>query len=104
MGVITYIHKIPLFTTMREALVWAQQNGIDGYHPHKWKGQIGYMGGFSHSQATTGQLTETVSQPTPITPIPQPIPQPTPTPTQTSGTINPIPSGGGTTGGGGGGY
>ena len=110
MGIITHIHKIPLFTTMREALAWAEQNGMDGYHPHKWKGQIGFMGGFSHSQATAGRSIESATRPTPITPTPQPVLQPTPTPTptpqptttRTTRIIDPIPSDGGTTGGGGG--
>jgi len=56
MSIIGYIAKIPLFTTVREALVWASRNGLSGYHEHNLNGQKGYMGGTTHLQATGMQL------------------------------------------------
>ena len=52
MAILTTISGIPLFSTVEEALAWAQQNGLSGYHTHSYQGQIGYMGGQTHTQAT----------------------------------------------------
>tara|TARA_R100001369_G_scaffold35707_1_gene61019 strand:+ start:756 stop:1049 length:294 start_codon:yes stop_codon:yes gene_type:complete len=57
MSIIGYIAKIPLFTTAREALVWASKNRLSGYHEHNLSGQKGYMGGTTHLQATGIQST-----------------------------------------------
>ena len=52
MSLIGNIAGIPLFTTIQEALDWAAQNGLSGYHTHNLQGQGGYMGGTNHQQAT----------------------------------------------------
>jgi len=52
MSVITSIAGVPLFTTVGEALAWAAANGLSGYHTHNFQGQVGYMGGANHLQAT----------------------------------------------------
>ena len=52
MAILTTIDGIPLFDTVQEALAWAQQNGLSGYHTHGYQGSIGYMGGYTHAQAT----------------------------------------------------
>ena len=52
MSVITSIAGVPLFTTVREAVAWAAANGLSGYHTHNFQGQVGYMGGANHLQAT----------------------------------------------------
>ena len=52
MAVIITIGGVPLFTTIQEALAWAAANGLTGYHTHSVQGQIGYMGGANHLQAT----------------------------------------------------
>jgi len=54
------IDGIPVFSTVQEALAWAAQNGLSGYHRHSY----GYMGGTSHSQAVnSNKPTITQSQP-----------------------------------------
>ena len=53
MPVIRISNGIPLFSTKKEALSWAEENGLSGYHIHGIKGQprvIGYMGGTTHSK------------------------------------------------------
>jgi len=52
MSVITSIAGVPLFTTIGEAVAWAAANGLSGYHTHNFQGQVGYMGGANHLQAT----------------------------------------------------
>jgi len=52
MSILTNISGIPLFSTMQEALNWAENNGLSGYHTHSHQGQTGYMGGRTHSRAT----------------------------------------------------
>ena len=52
MSLIGDIAGIPLFTTIQEALAWANANGLSGYHQHNLQGQAGYMGGINHIQAT----------------------------------------------------
>mgnify|MGYP000376250568 CR=1 FL=1 len=116
MAILTTINGIPLFSTIKEALVWASKNSLSGYHTHKYivrkALRLGYMGGTTHALAT--QQSNIVSQTVPLqpqtppveqrqvirpTPTPTPIPVPTPTPT-------PVPrinynTGGGSGGGGG---
>ena len=48
MSLITHIDKVPLFTTIAEANLWAMQYGLSGYHEHEVLGQLGYMGGNNH--------------------------------------------------------
>ena len=52
MSILTTIGGIPLFSTITEALAWAAQRGLSGYHTHMHQGQIGYMGGATHNAAT----------------------------------------------------
>ena len=56
----TIINGIPLYTTKKEALAWALANGVKGYHTHKNKGEIGYMGGATHSLATRVSLAKPI--------------------------------------------
>ncbi len=62
MSLITTIDGIPLYSTRTEALAWARANGLTGYHTHTYQGKTGFMGGATHSQATTPITT--VSAPT----------------------------------------
>tara|TARA_B100000424_G_scaffold261056_1_gene245551 strand:+ start:285 stop:1076 length:792 start_codon:yes stop_codon:yes gene_type:complete len=54
MAIITSIDGIPLYSTQQEALTYAQENGLDGFHTHIFQGQTGYMGGKDHNNAVTG--------------------------------------------------
>ena len=49
MAVITNIDGIPLYNTIQEAIDWASSNGYSGYHTHTYQGEVGYMGGQTHS-------------------------------------------------------
>jgi|TARA_A100001515_G_C4514923_1_gene191429 hypothetical protein len=60
--ILTTIDGIPLYSTIAEALQWAQSRGLNGYHTHIYQGQTGYMGGFTHSTATV-QNRVTLSSP-----------------------------------------
>jgi hypothetical protein len=51
MAMLTTINGIPLYTTIQEALLWAANNGLVGYHTHIFENQTGYMGGANHEQA-----------------------------------------------------
>ena len=53
MSILTTIDGIPLFSSVPEAMSWAALNGKQGYHTHVYQGQIGFMGGETHSAATT---------------------------------------------------
>ena len=65
MSLITTISGIPLFSTRREALAWAAANNLTGYHTHTYQGVTGFMGGATHSQATTPTVvTTTTTTPT----------------------------------------
>lgn len=46
--ILTTIDGIPLWSSQNEALNWAAQNGLSGFHTHAYEGTIGYMGGQSH--------------------------------------------------------
>ena len=52
MAVLTTIAGVPLFTTVREALNWADLNNCSGYHTHSHQGQQGFMGCTNHLQAS----------------------------------------------------
>ena len=52
MSLMGNIAGVPLFTTVQEALNWAMENGLSGYHTHSLQGQMGFMGGANHQQAT----------------------------------------------------
>ena len=64
MSVITSIAGVPLFTTVREALAWAAANRLSGYHTHNFQGQVGYMGGANHLQATGLPVNSNAPPPT----------------------------------------
>ena len=55
--ILTEIDGVPLYSSVQEALAYAAQNGLSGYHTHEYNGQIGYMGGNTHSEATGGGMT-----------------------------------------------
>lgn len=59
--ILTRIDGIPLFSTIDEALQWASNNGLNGYHNHNHEGKVGYMGGFDHSNARNASRTPTYS-------------------------------------------
>ena len=64
MSLITHIDKVPLFTTIAEANLWAMQYGLVGYHEHEVLGQLGYMGGNNHIEiqiAMIGGVVNTVT-------------------------------------------
>ena len=48
MSILTSIDGMPLFSTMQEAIQWANSRGLSGYHTHVYNIQIGYMGGATH--------------------------------------------------------
>ena len=54
MSILTYINKVPLYTSIDEAVRWAKYNNILNatglnYHPHKYMSVTGYMGGKNHA-------------------------------------------------------
>ena len=53
MSILKIIDGMPLFSTVQEALQWGLSQGLQGYHTHRYNGQIGYMGGSSHGQAAS---------------------------------------------------
>tara|TARA_R110002012_G_scaffold167394_1_gene330869 strand:- start:73 stop:285 length:213 start_codon:yes stop_codon:yes gene_type:complete len=53
MPVLTTIDGLPLYSTVQEALDYAEANGLTGYHTHIHNGQLGYMAGTTHGQAAT---------------------------------------------------
>ena len=52
----------PIFSTLEEALQWASDNGLTGYHNHNHEGVVGYMGGFDHSNARNASRTSAPSR------------------------------------------
>ena len=51
MPILTYISKIPLYSTRQEALSWGFKKGIKGYHTHEYNGGKGYMAGWNHKSS-----------------------------------------------------
>ena len=51
MALLTRINGIPLFSTVNEALAYADAERIQGYHTHRYKNIVGYMGGVNHEQS-----------------------------------------------------
>lgn len=84
MALLTTIDGIPLYSTLEEAIYWANLNGLEGYHTHQFQGETGYMGGLSHGNVT-GQSTPQQQTSTPP-PVPQMNEQPAPTQTPQSNT------------------
>ena len=60
-NILTNIDGIPLFSTPQQALNWAQENGLLGYHIHVYQGVTGYMGGSDHNNAVTGSASTNTS-------------------------------------------
>jgi len=52
MSYLTKIDNVPLYSTIEEALLWAKQYELEGYHAHRFRGRLGYMGGENHEQIT----------------------------------------------------
>ena len=50
-GVLTYIDGSPLFNSIENALSYGRTINLTGYHTHTFQGIVGYMAGFTHSQA-----------------------------------------------------
>ncbi len=69
MALLTTIDGVPLFSTVEEALAYAQQNGLVGYHVHTHQGQIGYMGGATHGAASSSSAGFQEEIPTPNTSV-----------------------------------
>jgi hypothetical protein len=125
MAFIKLINNIPVYTTMREALIWGGRYGVGGTHTHRVNNRLVYMPGRNHAQINeamarirgntfqTQQVTPPVIPPvqppvvppvvpaTPQTNIQRQINTPTSAPMTTS-TVSTSGSSGG--GGGGGGY
>ena len=51
MSLLTYIKDVPLFSTVNEAVEWAESKTLLSYHTHKYKNIVGYMGGLTHTEA-----------------------------------------------------
>mgnify|MGYP003681622771 CR=1 FL=1 len=87
MSLLTYIKDVPLFSTVNEAVEWAESKTLLSYHTHKYKNIVGYMGGLTYAEA--------LKYPGVVLPkLPKPTPIPTPTPTTTP-TTPPVSGGGG---------
>ena len=58
MALLTRINGIPLYSTVNEALAYAEAEGLQGYHTHRYKNIVGYMGGVTHekSKQSSGNL------------------------------------------------
>ena len=58
MALLTIINGIPLYSTVNEALAYAEAEGLQGYHTHRYKNIVGYMGGVTHekSKQSSGNL------------------------------------------------
>ena len=50
MSLIGQIDKVPVYSTIEEAELWAKQYNLTGYHNHTIKGNKGYMGGSAHAE------------------------------------------------------
>ena len=59
--ILTTIDGIPLYSTPQEAIDWASQNNVQGYHTHMYQGQMGYMGGASHASAIASLTAPTIT-------------------------------------------
>ena len=58
MALLTTINGIPLYSTVNEALAYAEAENLQGYHTHRYKNIVGYMGGVTHekSKQSSGNL------------------------------------------------
>ena len=99
MALLTRINGIPLYSTVNEALAYAEAERLQGYHTHRYKNIVGYMGGVTHEKSRQSSGSLIAAQPTqaiqpvqqtqpvaPIQPMQQPMQQqPTYTPPSTGG-------------------
>ena len=95
MALLTRINGIPLYSTVNEALAYAEAEELQGYHTHRYKNIVGYMGGVTHekSRQSSGNLIavqptqaiQPVRQTQTIAPIQPMQQQPTYTPPSTGG-------------------
>ena len=99
MALLTTINGIPLYSTVNEALAYAEREELQGYHTHRYKNIVGYMGGVTHEQSKKSSGSLIAAQPTqaiqpvqqtqpvaPTQPMQQPMQQqPTYTPPSTGG-------------------
>jgi hypothetical protein len=67
MSLLTTIGGVPLYSTIKEAIQWAVARGLGTYHTHEFEGQIGYMGGKDHAQATNPSAPTTTTTTTTTT-------------------------------------
>tara|TARA_R110002020_G_scaffold452465_1_gene666855 strand:+ start:651 stop:896 length:246 start_codon:yes stop_codon:yes gene_type:complete len=63
MAIITTMSGIPLFDNLQEALTYGSVRNLSGYHTHYFQGQLGYMAGATHAQATGSATNNNVSSP-----------------------------------------
>ena len=61
MSLLTTIDNIPLYDTMREALIWGKQYGIQGYHIHYYNNIRGYMSGATHEEIREKTTTQAIT-------------------------------------------
>jgi len=104
MALLTRINGIPLYSTVNEALAYAEAEGLQGYHTHRYKNIVGYMGGVTHekSKQSSGNLsTQQQQQVVAQQRLPQSL-QTTSSYTNTTTTSTPSSPSGGAAGGGGG--
>ena len=103
MALLTTINGIPLYSTVKEALAYAEAEELQGYHTHRYKNIVGYMGGVTHkkSRQSSGSLitahptqqAQSVAQPVQVSqPVQQQIQQ---QPIQQQPTYTPPSTGGG---------
>jgi hypothetical protein len=108
MALLTTINGIPLYSTVNEALAYAEAEGLQGYHTHRYRNIVGYMGGVTHEksrQSSGSLLTQQQQQITAQQQLPQSLQTTssyTTTTTTTTTTSAPSPPSGGASEGGGG--
>ncbi len=56
MSYIGLINTIPVYSTSAEAVLWAKQYNLTGFHEHTLNGVLGYMGGATHAQINAAVL------------------------------------------------
>ena len=61
MATITTMSGIPLFDNVPEALRYGSVRNLSGYHTHYFQGQLGYMAGATHAQATGAATNNNIS-------------------------------------------
>tara|TARA_Y100000401_G_C8137483_1_gene133196 strand:- start:55 stop:414 length:360 start_codon:yes stop_codon:yes gene_type:complete len=106
MALLTRINGIPLYSTVNEALAYAEAEELQGYHTHRYKNIVGYMGGVTHekSKQSSGNLLVQQQQVVAQQRLPQSLQTTssytTTTTTTTTTSVPSAPSGGASEGGG----